>query len=38
MSSYLVYSNFQGLNNKTPIQSKRYWKYGWRGKTWEDLE
>ncbi len=24
-------------NNKTPIQSKRYWKYGWRGKTWEEL-
>lgn len=23
--------------NKTPILSKRYWKYGWRNKTWEEL-
>ena len=22
---------------KKPIQSKKYWKYGWRGKTWESI-
>ena len=24
-------------DTKKPIQSRRYWKYGWRGKTWESL-
>lgn len=24
-------------DTKKPIQSKRYWKYGWKGKTWSEL-
>ena len=24
-------------DTKKPIQSRKYWKYGWKGKTWEEL-